>query len=73
MSIEKDYNILLGKLAENIKRARIGKGLTQEDMVKFGFSYRHYQRVESGVYSPNLFTLFRLSKAFKVSIDEFFT
>lgn len=72
MSIEKDYNILLGKLAENIKRAGIGKGLTQEDMVKFGFSYRHYQRVESGVYSSNLFTLFRLSKAFKISVDEFF-
>jgi len=72
MSVEKDYKIMLGTLAENIKRIRTEKGLTQEGMIKFGFNYRHYQRIESGEYSPNLFTLFRLAKAFKVPITKFF-
>jgi DNA-binding XRE family transcriptional regulator len=70
MKLEDEYNSLLRKIAGNIKRLRNEKGITQEEMTKFGFSYRHYQKIESGAYSPNFFTLFRVSKAFKVKISD---
>jgi transcriptional regulator with XRE-family HTH domain len=68
----KSYEHFLEKIAHNIIRVRKSKGLTQEGMVEFGFSYRHYQKVESGRHSLNLFTLFRLAQTFKVDIKEFF-
>ncbi len=72
MEPDKKYNALISKIAKNIKKQRLIKGLTQEEMVDYGFNYRHYQKIESGNYSFNLYTLFRLSQAFKVNIDLFF-
>lgn len=39
-------------------------------MVQLGLNYRYYQKLESGSHSPTLFTLFKLSKAFKVKISD---
>lgn len=69
---DKAYQALIRKVAGNVSRIRRSRGLTQEDMIAKGYSYRHYQRVESGRYSPNLHTLFRLSQTFKVDVREFF-
>lgn len=66
------YDDLLVKISQNIKAARIACGLTQEQMMEFGFNYRHYQRIESGKQSFNLYTLYRLSQIFGVSIRSFF-
>ena len=71
MNQAQSYNILLKKIAKNIKKARKQKGLTQENMVDYGFNYRHYQKIESGSYSMNLYTLHRLSDIFNVSIRNF--
>ena len=71
MDIERDYARLLKVLASNIKQVRTRLELTQEEMADRGFNYRFYQKLESGTYSPNLFTLHRLAKAFKVKITEF--
>ena len=68
MNQGQNYEILLKKIAKNIKKARKRKGLTQENMVDYGFNYRHYQKIESGSYSMNLYTLHRLSNIFNVSI-----
>lgn len=72
MSKPKTYEDVLSIIAKNIKKHRKQKGLTQEDMMDFGFNYRFYQKLESGKYSPNLQTLFRLSKVFEVQIQNFF-
>lgn len=72
MKIERDYGKLLKMIAANIQRIRKDLGLTQEDMAEHGFNYRHYQKLESGSYSPNLRTLHRLAVVLKVSIREFF-
>ena len=66
------YNGTLGLIAANVKKLRKQKGLTQEDMVEYGFNYRFYQKLESGKYSPNLQTLFKLSQALEVNIVKFF-
>jgi transcriptional regulator with XRE-family HTH domain len=66
----KSYAVTLKTISKNIKAQRELKSLTQEDMVDFGFNYRHYQKIESGVYSMNLETLHRLAEALDVSIVE---
>ncbi|NUM58146.1 MAG: helix-turn-helix transcriptional regulator [Bdellovibrionaceae bacterium] len=63
------YEDVLKTIARNVKKLRKAKGLTQEDMVDFGFNYRHYQKIESGAYSPNLHTLVRLSQVFNITVD----
>lgn len=70
MNQDQSYNILLKKIANNIKKARKKSGFTQENMVDYGFNYRHYQKIESGSYSMNLYTLHRLSNIFNVSIKN---
>ncbi|MGE0171843.1 MAG: helix-turn-helix domain-containing protein [Oligoflexales bacterium] len=65
-----EYSKVLMKISANIKSIREKRNLTQEDMTKFGFNYRHYQRLESGTYSPSFYTIYRLSKALKVSITD---
>lgn len=72
MGVDAKYERLLKRIRGNMKRIRRAKRLTQEDMVDFGFNYRHYQSIESGRHSPNLHTLFRVAEAFKVDIKEFF-
>ena len=72
VNIIDSYDRLLKQVAKNIKKARVNKGLTQENMSDHGFNYRHYQKIESGSYSMNLYTLHRLSKIFKVDIKFFF-
>lgn len=72
MTQEERYNKLLRRVAKNLKRLRQVKRLTQEEMREKGFGYRHYQRLESGSYSPNLHTLFRLSEALNVDVKDFF-
>lgn len=72
MDAGKKYDGFVERIAKNVSRIRVARGLTQEDMSDHGYSYRHYQRVESGKHSPNLYTLYRLSITFKVDIRDFF-
>ena len=65
-----NYEIILKRIAENIKKVRKQKGLTQENMVDYGFNYRHYQKIESGSYSMNLYTLHRLAQAFNTNVKN---
>jgi transcriptional regulator with XRE-family HTH domain len=70
--MERDYDRFLERIAKNIVAARKTRGLTQEDMIRQGYSYRHYQRIEGGKNAPNLQTLHRLALTFKVDVREFF-
>ena len=69
---EKNYSQMLQNLATNVKKARLRKKLRQVDMIDFGFSERFIQKVESGSYSPNLYTVHRLSEALDIEIHEIF-
>ena len=39
---------------------------------RFDFNYRCYQELESGAYSPNLRTIFRIAEVFKVKVRDLF-
>ncbi len=64
---------LARRIADNIRRIRMEKGFTQEDMSERGLGTRWYQRLESGRQIPTIPTLDKLARAFKVDIREFFT
>lgn len=67
---EKKYDKLLRKMAKNIKNARLNRHLRQSDLIEFGFSERYVQKLESGKYSPNLYTVHRIAEALETSITE---
>lgn len=69
---EQNYAQALIKLAKNVKIARLSNKLRQADMIEFGFSERYMQKIESGIYSPNLYTVHRLSDALKCEMFELF-
>ena len=73
MREDKEYKAFLKKISLNIRKYRKKRSLTQEDMEDYGFSYKHYQRLESGSYSMNLYTLHRLAKALKINVNRLFS
>jgi DNA-binding XRE family transcriptional regulator len=71
MDLEKAYNSFLTRLARRVKLRREELSMTQKELAhKFGFNERYIQKIESGTYSPNLFTMFKLAKALKISISS---
>jgi transcriptional regulator with XRE-family HTH domain len=65
-----DFNSYRRKLAANIKLARKEAKLTQEDMQRHGFNWRHYQEIEAGRINITVETLYRLSKVFKIPLSK---
>lgn len=57
------------KLGKRYRRLRLKKGLTQEDVMKYGFSVRHYQQLEAGK-SHTLTTLFKLAEMFGTTASK---
>jgi transcriptional regulator with XRE-family HTH domain len=51
---------------------RVARGLKQEDMCRFGFEYKYYQRIEYGQKTLSLKMLTRLAKAFGVPVADLF-
>ena len=57
------------RLGERIKALRLKTGYTQEDMISFGFSARHWQQIEAG-RPITLTTLLRISESFKIAPES---
>lgn len=68
---DKELEKYFKKLGQRIRRLRLDKGLVQEDMMEFGFSTRHYQRIEAGL-PINIKTALRLCNAFNVNMSDLF-
>jgi DNA-binding Xre family transcriptional regulator len=56
-------------LGHRVRTYRMERKLTQEDMISYGFSVRHWQMVESG-RPITLFTLLRICEAFDVAPEQ---
>ena len=63
---------LLRLVRKRIQEIRRAKHLTQEDMMKYNFERRYYQRIEAGHKNLSLRVLNRLARALGVDIIEFF-
>ena len=55
-----------------LKELRLSKGLRQEDLERWDFSYRYYGKLERGVVNPTLGTLIRLCEIFNVTLSDLF-
>jgi len=67
-----DINRLKKQLGLRLKELRVTKGLKQEDLDRWGFSYRYYGRIERGVVNLTLGTLVKLCEIFEVSLSDLF-
>ena len=54
-------------LGRRIRDLRRKKGYSQEDMISFGFSARHWQQMEAG-RPITVTTLLRICEVFRVSV-----
>jgi transcriptional regulator with XRE-family HTH domain len=61
---------LLKLVGKRIRQLRVERGLTQEQMTRFGLDYKYYQRIEYGQKNLSLRTLYKIAKAFDISISE---
>lgn len=61
-------------VAQNVKRVRLDKGLTQEQFSEIsGFSQQYISGLETGQRNPTVVTLYELAKALGVSHIELVT
>jgi transcriptional regulator with XRE-family HTH domain len=56
-------------LGLRIKELRRKSGYSQEDMISFGFSARHWQQIEAG-RPITVRTLLRIANVFKIRLDR---
>lgn len=62
---------LLQQVGERVRKARISAGLNQEDLEDHGISWKHYQRIETGITNTSIRVLYKLAKAFKCHPKDF--
>lgn len=57
------------RLGKRIRELRQTRGRSQEDMISYGFSARHWQQIEAG-RPITVSTLLRVCAVFEMSIDR---
>lgn len=70
-----DKSELLKSLGSRIQKIRESKGMTQVDLagkIEGEFDTTNVSRIESGRTNPTIFTLYRISEALEVTLEELF-
>jgi transcriptional regulator with XRE-family HTH domain len=62
-----DQAKFFSRLGERIRKLRKSRGFSQEDMISFGFSARHWQQIEAG-RPITVTTLLRICETFRVPV-----
>ena len=58
---------------ENLRKIRIKKGISQEDLAyQAGISYTSVNRIEAGTLNTTIATCFELAKALEIPVKELF-
>ncbi len=68
--MDQEQKIFFKKFGAEVRKLRMAKGLTLEDMQDYGFSSQHFQKVESGKKAVSLYTARRIADAFKISLSK---
>jgi hypothetical protein len=64
-----NYARFFRALGHRVRSYRAERKLTQEDMISYGFSVRHWQMIEAG--RPfTVFTLLRICEAFEILPEQ---
>ncbi len=64
-----NYDRFFHALGDRIRSYRVENGMRQEDMIFYGFSVRHWQKIEGG-QPMTVFTLLRVSETFQIPLDQ---
>jgi transcriptional regulator with XRE-family HTH domain len=64
-----DHAKFFQALGRRIRELRRKQGYSQEDMISFGFSARHWQQIEAG-RPITVTTLLRICKVLQIRIDR---
>lgn len=60
-------------IGNNIKRERVQRGLTQDELAaQCGFYRTYINLVETAKRSPSSYSLYRIAKALKVEVDKLY-
>jgi transcriptional regulator with XRE-family HTH domain len=65
-----DFASYARAIGANVRKARLLRGLTQEQVAARGFTYRFFQELERGVRNPSLRTLHDLASALGVTVED---
>jgi len=57
------------RLGKRVRKLRKKQGYSQEDMISYGFSARHWQQIEAG-RSITVATLLRICGVFETSVER---
>jgi hypothetical protein len=63
------YGRFFRGLGAEIRACRTARKLSQEDMISYGFSVRHWQMMEAG-RPITVFTLLRVCEAFDIPVEK---
>ena len=64
-----NYARFFRALGHRIRSYRTERQLSQEDMISYGFSVRHWQMIEAG-RPVTVFTLLRICEAFNLTLEQ---
>jgi transcriptional regulator with XRE-family HTH domain len=64
-------DLIFRQIGGRLRQIRLSKDIVQEDLMEFGFTTRHYQRIEAGA-PITIKTAIRLCKVFKISLADLF-
>lgn len=61
------------KIGSHIRKIRMKKSISQENLsLKAGYYRTYVAKIEQGMYSPSLHTIWRLAHALDLSLPDFF-
>ena len=70
MATRKQKAVLV-RMARNIKTARVGRKITQEEAAfRSGIGYKRWQQLEAGRANTTILTLIRIASVLKVDIHR---
>lgn len=71
--IERDKKVFLKEFGANLRKLRLNKGFTQEQLAnELGVEISQISRIERGVINTSVTTLYAISKILEVNTDDFF-
>lgn len=66
-----DQSRFFKKVGAEVRKLRLDRSKTLEDMQEHDFSAQHFQKIEAGKKAVNFYTIYRITRALGVALSEF--
>lgn len=68
--MDKDQAAFVKRFGAEIRKLRLSRSMTLEDMQDYGFSAQHFQKIESGKKAISFYTAYRIAKTFGMKLSR---